>query len=169
MTLKTLLRRVLLRRTLLLFSLSLFLTLNHCALFKGKRTLNDPLIDFYKNEPPKHTLASLRLTEKGRGQIDEGDKEIAMESLNKALSIDPINPFAYYFLAKIHSDRHEHRESLGLLEKTRQYSTKFPFWKAQSHLLSAFNCRALGLSKQMNFHLKKAKEFDPEIDLDDID
>ncbi len=156
-------------KTFLLFSLPLFLTLNHCALFKGKKTIDDPLIDFYRNDPPKHTLASLRLTEKGRGQIREGDKAIAMESLNKALSIDPVNPFAYYFLARIHSDRNEYRESLGLLEKTRQYSTKFPFWKARSHLLSAFNYRALGLFKQMNFHLKKAREFDPEIDLDDID
>lgn len=155
------------KKALLFIFLSLIFT--QCALFKGKRTIQDPLFDFYKTDPPKHTQASLRLTEKARDQLLKGNDAMAIDNLNKALSVDPTNPFAYYFLAKIQTQRNQHREALGLLEKTRHYSADFHFWKAQSHLLSAINYKALGLFKPMNFHLKKAKEFDPEIDLNNTD
>ena len=143
--------------------------LNGCAILQPKKSINDPLIDFYREEPPKHTVASLKLAERAREYITEKKYQLAMHYLNRSLTIDPNNPFAYYFLAKIHTLKGENKKSLGLLVKAKHFFADLPFWKAQSYKLSGGNWKSLGNVKAMKIHYKKAREFDPEIDLGDLD
>jgi len=149
-------------------SLVLLLTLNQCALFRGK-SIDSPLADFYKQSPPAHTQAALRITEKGREELKDDQYDVAIEKLNRALVIDPYNPFAYYFLALANYKQQQHRKSLGFLTKAKQFSRPFPFWRAQSYHLTGLNWKALGNIKRANFHFKKARQLGPKIDFETPD
>ncbi|HBQ21475.1 MAG: hypothetical protein A2Z91_04570 [Deltaproteobacteria bacterium GWA2_38_16] len=134
-----------------------------CSFLKPRPTTDDPLLDFYSTEPAAHTRASLRLTEKARTQISPTTYTTAIDTLNKALTIDPQNPFAYYFLAWIYYEKDDYKKSNGFLEKAKQLFSPFPFWKAKSYELSSLNWEKLGDKKRAHAQLKKAKEIYPNL------
>lgn len=148
----------------IIFWILLALILNHCSILRPKKTVYDPLIDFYEMEPSEHTKAALNLTQQARDQINKHHDALAIENLNRALSIDAYNPFSYYFLGLIYYRKREHKKSLAFLRKANQLSQEFPFWKAQAHFLSGLNWKALGETTKAQFHLKQAKTIAPDID-----
>jgi len=142
----------------LIFSFSL-----GCALFKPTASIDDPLLNFYVDTPPAHTQAALRLTEKARAEIQRGKQDVAIEHLQKALTIDPQCPFSYYFLALSAHHTGHYKKSNGFLEKAKQLFTSFSFWKAQSYQLAGQNFEKLGDTKSAKAQFKKAKEIDPNL------
>ena len=153
----------------LLLIIPLSLSLSHCAIFFPKKTVDAPLLNFYKTSPPPHTKVSLALTEEARNLMSEDQNALAIEKLNKALALDPYNPFAYYFLGRLHYKNLRYEKSLEFCAKARQLAQEFPFWKAQSYLLTGLNWKAMGQTKKAEFHFKKAQSIFPEIDLSEAD
>ena len=151
-----------------LFLLS-FALLSSCSFLAPKKSIDDPLKDFFEDSPPKYVEASLGLTEKGREELKKENFALATEHFNKALTLDPYNPFAYYFLGSLSYQRKNYQESLGFLYKTIQFSKKFLFWKSQAYLLSGLNWKALNNRKMAKTYFKKAKLIDPKIDLPPLD
>ncbi|MBI3019158.1 MAG: hypothetical protein HYY61_04630 [Deltaproteobacteria bacterium] len=143
-----------------LFLLSL---LSGCALFRPTASIDDPLLNFYTDTPPAHTQAALRLTERAREEVHARKYDIATEHLQKALTIDPQCPFAYYFLALSSHHTGDYKKSNGFLEKAKQLFSFSPFWKAQSYHLSGLNFEKLGNKKIAQAQFKKAKEIDPNL------
>lgn len=140
------------------------LSITQCSLFKSRKTVFDPLANFYTTEIPKHTQVSLSLIERSRDQIKEEQFELAIENLNKALSIDPYNPFSYYFLGLVYYQKRQHKKSLEFLSKAIPFSQKFSFWKAQEYFLLGLNFRALSKKKEAQHYFKKAQAIDSELD-----
>ena len=139
----------------------LVLSMISCSILRPKKTIDDPLLDFYSEEPASDTKASLRLTEKAREQLHARKKELAINTLNQALTIDPQNPFAYYFLALIAQD--QPTRSNGFLDKAKQLFIDMPFWNAKSYELSGQNWEKLGKSKIADKQFKKAKSIYPDL------
>lgn len=134
-----------------------------CAIFKSAPSTDDPLLNFYESEPPAYTKASLRLTEKAREQIQGAQYTSAMDTLNKALSLDPQNPFTYYFLALGYHQKSEYKKSNNFLEKAKQLFLSFPYWKAESYRLAGLNWEKLGNAAMARKNFKKAKAIYPDL------
>lgn len=115
-----------------------------CSIFKIRSSTDDTLLDFYNEEPAAYTQTSLRVTENARESIHARRYDDAVEQLNKALSIDPHNPFAYYFLGICYYEKKEHKRSNHFLEKAEQLfsSSKMidgKLWKTKIHELRSLN------------------------------
>ncbi len=146
-----------------IFLFILLLSVFGCALFRPAVSTDDPLLNFYPDTPPAHTQAALKLTEKAREELRATHYDVATEHLQKALMIDPQCPFPYYFLAVISHQAGDFKKSNGFLEKAKQLSFPFPFWRAQSYTLSGQNFESLGNKKMARMEIKKAKEIDPNL------
>ncbi len=145
-----------------IFLLALFLT--QCSILKTKKHIEDPLVDFYSDEVSTATRASLNLTEKGRDFIRKKEYDLATEFLNKALSLDPYQPFSYFFLGLLYYQKGEYQSSSDFLLKAAQFSQKFPFWRAKVFALLYLNAKSLNQTKSAEFYLKKALSIDPAVD-----
>ena len=53
------------------------------------------------NTPP-NVAAALRLIEDGRQQMNQKNYDQALDRFERAVSIDPVSPYGYYFLARLH-------------------------------------------------------------------
>ncbi len=135
----------------------LFLIMS-CAILKPMPSIDDPLLEFYKSAPAPQTHASLKATEKGRASIRAHELDQAIDQLNRALVIDPDNPFAYYFLALAYHEKGEYKKSNGFLDKAKQLLTPFPFWKSEAYELSAQNWEKLGNTARSQSNYQKAEE-----------
>ncbi len=71
--------------------------------------------------------AALRLTEKGRYEIQAGEYEKAVSSLEKALSVEA-NPYIYFYLAEVHYQLGHYQESLNFLEVAESWLMQQPDW-----------------------------------------
>jgi tetratricopeptide (TPR) repeat protein len=72
--------------------------------------------------------ASFQLTDLGRGHLDTGQLDQALSVLQKAISLHPSNPYAYYYLAKVRYLRDEYPQTLPLLGKAELYLLDDPAW-----------------------------------------
>ena len=134
-----------------------------CSILKSKPSLDDPIIDFYTKTPSQRTQTVLTLVETARDAIKARHQAYAIESLNRSISIEPTNPFPYFFLGFIYYEEQHYQKSTGFLSKAIDLFNPFPFWKAQTHLLLAKDWKMMGDQKLYDFHLQKAKHIDSSI------
>lgn len=64
-----------------------------------------------------NVTAALRLVERGRQLLDSGDRDGALDVLERAVAIDPTNPYGYYFLARLYMERRSHNQALGFANR----------------------------------------------------
>jgi len=88
--------------------------------------------------------ASLRLAEEGRKLLEAGEFQKALTQLEKAISLDSGNPYAYYYLAQAHHQLSQYRQSLGFLDIVEAAFSQEPLWLARVYALEGENYRALG-------------------------
>ena len=151
-------RRPVLKHNFLPLYLGIFFIAS-CAIFQPKPSTDDPLVNFYATTPRPNVKAALKLVEKARDNLKENEIHRAKNQLNTALTIDPQNAFAYYFLAFISHQEQKYETSNGLLDKAKQGFRNFPFWKAKAYELSGQNWGLLGHPKRKIWHLKEAQKY----------
>ena len=61
--------------------------------------------------------ASLRLTEEARNQLAAGNADDALRKLGRAVSIDPGNPFEYFYLGRTYVVRKNYRQALTFFKR----------------------------------------------------
>jgi len=64
-----------------------------------------------------NVAAALRMVERGRQLIENGDGDAALDTLERAVAIDPNNAFGYYFLARIYFERRNHAQAIGFANR----------------------------------------------------
>ena len=96
-----------------------------------------------RDDSPRR-VASLRLTEQGRGELDRGDLKKAMDRFEKAIGLDAKNPTAYYFFADARYREGDFRQSLVLLDKAEQLLSGQTDWLIKVYLLEGDNFDAMG-------------------------
>lgn len=94
-----------------------------------------PLASLTASTAP-HVVAATRLADEGRQRLAAGDLDTALEQLERAIAIDPANPYAYYYLAEIHFARGSYQQAIAFGDRAAILSAR-----ADSGLLS----RAFGL------------------------
>ena len=85
-------------------------------------------VDTVPEDAPAHRAASFRLAADGYRALREGNLQEAEDRLEKALSVDPRNPFCYLYLAEIRSRGGETRQAIILLHQAEVLFQGHPYW-----------------------------------------
>lgn len=76
---------------------------------------------------PQRT-ASLEVVAQGRGQLERGDRERAVQSFQEAITLDGTNGIAYYYLARTHYELGYAEQAMGLLERAESLLADADDW-----------------------------------------
>jgi tetratricopeptide (TPR) repeat protein len=79
-------------------------------------------------EASAHRAASLRLAAEAYRSLQEGRPEEAEDGFEKALSLDPRNPFCYLYLAEIRHREGDTRQAIVLLHQGEVMFQGHPYW-----------------------------------------
>ena len=105
--------------------------------------VDKPLTELIQPETSPQRAASLRLTEEGKAYLQSGNLIKASEALEKAITIDTSNPYAYYYFARLRSEKGEYKQSLGLLSKAEILFKDNQFWLSNVYSLMGRNHESL--------------------------
>ncbi len=86
-------------------------------------TAPSPLASITAATPP-NVAAGTHLADQGRAQYAAGDYDTALEQLERAIAVDPTNPYAYYYLAQIHFARHNYDQAAAFADRAAVLSAK---------------------------------------------
>jgi len=87
-----------------------------------------PLTDEIKQADNPALAASLRATEQARKELADGRLDEAMRSLGPAVSIDPSNPYAYFYLGRVYSARRDFSQALTFFKRAEIGFGSNPQW-----------------------------------------
>jgi tetratricopeptide (TPR) repeat protein len=76
--------------------------------------------------------ASLRLTESARKRLGDGQVDDAMRDLARAVSLDPSNAFAYYYLGRAYLARKNYSQALTFFRRAEIGFNGRPDWTAET-------------------------------------
>ncbi|MGA2410474.1 MAG: tetratricopeptide repeat protein [Candidatus Binataceae bacterium] len=76
--------------------------------------------------------ASLRQTEQARRELAEGKFDEALRSLGRAVSIDPGNPFAYFYLGRVYAERNNYQQALTFFKRAEIGFGPLPEWLGET-------------------------------------
>jgi len=76
--------------------------------------------------------ASLRLTENARNRLAEGQVDDAMRDLARAVSLDPSDAFAYYYLGRAYLTRGNYRQALTFFRRAELGFNGRPDWTGEA-------------------------------------
>jgi len=79
--------------------------------------------------------ASLQLTEEGRELLTSGRLDEAASVFQKAISLYPSNPYAYYYLAQARYLKRDYVQSLTPLRQAELYLSGDPTWLSRVYAL----------------------------------
>ena len=105
--------------------------------------VDKPLTELIQPETSPQRAASLRLTEEGKAYLQSGNLIKASEALEKAITIDTSNPYAYYYFERLRSEKGEYKQSLGLLSKAEILFKDNQFWLSNVYSLMGRNHESL--------------------------
>jgi len=78
-------------------------------------------------------VASLRLTGEAWHFLERNDIAAALDRLEKAIRIDPANPYAYYVLAQVHQRAGRLDQAVAFADKAELlFGTSDPVWLSQT-------------------------------------
>ena len=87
-----------------------------------------PLTDEIKRADNPALAASLRATEQARKELADGQLDEALRSLGPAVSIDPSNPFAYFYLGRVYAERRDFAQALTFFKRAEIGFGSNPQW-----------------------------------------
>ncbi|HET6466026.1 MAG TPA: tetratricopeptide repeat protein [Nitrospiria bacterium] len=105
--------------------------------------------------------ASLQLTDEGRQLLDEGRLDEAASVFQKAISLYPNNPYAYYYLGRSRYLKKDYARSLTPLRQAELYLSGDSVWLARVYALRGQIDEALLQPNDARNQYQKALSFDP--------
>lgn len=87
-----------------------------------------PLTAEIKQADNPALAASLRQTEQARQELSDGKLDEALRSLSPAVSIDPGNPFAYFYLGRVYMQRKNFAQALTFFKRAEINFGTNPDW-----------------------------------------
>ncbi len=76
--------------------------------------------------------ASIRTVERARDQIVSGNADEAIRSLSRALSIDPTNPYVYFYLGRAYFMKKNYAQALTFLQRAEIGFSSDPAWMSET-------------------------------------
>lgn len=108
-----------------------------------------------------HTAVSLKLTARAETRLAAGEVAGAVDDLERAIQIDPANPFAYLGLARARFVRSEYGQALRFATRAALLFRGRPYWASGSHLLTGQCNEAMGRYGRAEVLYRKALEANP--------
>jgi len=94
---------------------------------------------------PPQVAAATRLANEGRTLLSTGDDDDALEVLERAISVDPSNAYAYYFLAELHFRNKSYEQAIAFSDRAALLSTRLSgTWLTRSYSLQGRALEAAG-------------------------
>jgi tetratricopeptide (TPR) repeat protein len=118
-------------------------------------------VDAVPADAPAHRAASLRLAAEGYRALRGGKFEDAEDRLEKALSVDPRNPFCYLYLAEIRSREGETRQAIILLHQAEVLFQGHPYWLGEVYTREGRYWEALDSWDEARAAYSKALQHNP--------
>ncbi len=112
-------------------------------------------------DAPAHRAASLRLAAEGYRALRAGRAEEAEDRLEKALSVDPRNPFCYLYLAEIRFGEGETQQAIILLHQAEVQFQGHPYWLGEVYTREGLYWESLDLWDKARSAYLKALEHNP--------
>jgi len=92
-----------------------------------------------------NVAAALRLVEDGRQNLRQGQYDVALERFERSLSLDPNNPYAYYFLARLHFATQRYDQAVTFAGRAAALGSKLdPAWLGRAYELQGAAFEAVG-------------------------
>jgi tetratricopeptide (TPR) repeat protein len=73
---------------------------------------------------PPQVAAATRLANEGRTRLSAGEDDAALEALERAISVDPSNAYAYYFLAELHFRQKSYAQAIAFADRAALLSAR---------------------------------------------
>jgi tetratricopeptide (TPR) repeat protein len=105
--------------------------------------------------------ASLQLTDEGRQLLASGRLDEADSVFQKAISLYPNNPYAYYYLGQARYLKKDYSHSLAPLRQAELYLSDDSVWMARVYALRGQVNEALSQLDEARNQYQKALAFDP--------
>jgi tetratricopeptide (TPR) repeat protein len=112
-------------------------------------------------DAPAHRAASFRLAAEGYQALRGGRLEEAEDRLEKALSVDPRNPFCYLYLAEIRSREGETRQAIILLHQAEVLFQGHPYWLGEVYTREGRYWESLDSRDEARAAYEKALKHNP--------
>jgi tetratricopeptide (TPR) repeat protein len=92
-----------------------------------------------------NVAAATRLADGGRARMAAGDGGGALEALERAIAVDPANPYAYYFLAELHFRHRTYDQAIAFADRAATLSEAgTPEWSSRAYTLQGNAFEAAG-------------------------
>ena len=104
--------------------------------------------------------ASLKLTDQGRRHLMSGRVEEAVSVFQKAISIFPSNPYAYYYLGKVRYLKKEYPQSLPALGQAELFLSGDRIWLSRVYALRGQTYEALSRFEEAQVQYRQALSSD---------
>jgi hypothetical protein len=88
--------------------------------------------------------ASLRITEKARVEIGEGHPDDAIRDLAYAVSIDPSNSYAYFFLGRAYAAKKDYAQAITFFKRAETGVGKNPAWLGETYAFEGLSYEESG-------------------------
>ncbi len=122
----------------------------------------DSLLSRIGPNTPPNVAAALRLIEDGRQQLQQGSADPALERFERAVAIDPANPYGYYFLAQLHYQKKKYDQAIAFANRAVVFSARTDtVWQARAYSLQGAVYEDAGRYPDARWAYQKAVEADP--------
>ena len=113
----------------------------------------------FESQSPKRR-ASLEFTQEGFRESEGGMYVRAMKKFEKAIDVDPSNPFAYFHYGVARYGMHEYEQSLRLFDEARDKFGENQKWQSRIYTYQGLNYKSIGNIDKARECFKKAFELD---------
>jgi TolA-binding protein len=118
----------------------------------------DPLI---QSAPTPARAASLRITEQCRLMLEKGNADDAIRELAHAVSIDPSNSYAYFYLGRAYADKKDYAQAITFLKRAEIGVGNNPAWLAETYVYEGQSYEQSGKSAEAAASYQKAISASP--------
>ncbi len=117
-----------------------------------------PLID---SAPTPARAASLRITEQQRVELDRGHTDDAIRELAHAISIDPSNSYAYFYLARAYVARKDYTQAQTFFKRAEIGLASNSAWLGEIYAFEGLSLEQSGKSAEAAAAYQKALAASP--------
>ncbi len=96
-------------------------------------------------------------------QLESGDPDAALEHFERAIAVDPTNPYAYYFLGEVHLQRGDYDQAITFADRAAALSARSdPAWLARACTLQGQVYEAAGRFADARDAYQRALQANPQ-------